>query len=105
MEDNQNDHLMDLVTKEELKEVVYSFQREKSPSPNGWPIIFYVGFYECIKYDLLVVVEESRTFGKVVGAFNSTFLSLIPKKDDPDTFEDFRPISLCNSIYKIIAKV
>ena len=33
------------------------------------------------------------------------FLALIPKKDKPWTFADFRPISLCNLLYKLIAKV
>ena len=33
------------------------------------------------------------------------FLALIPKKDKPRTFADFRPISLCNLLYKLIAKV
>jgi len=31
-------------------------------------------------------------------------LDLIPKSKDPSYFEEFRPISLCNCIYKIIAK-
>lgn len=36
---------------------------------------------------------------------NSTFITLIPKVDKPSTFDDFKPISLCNYIYKINAKI
>ena len=42
---------------------------------------------------------------KLSGCTNSTFLSLIPKDVNPSSFDRFRPISLCNSSYKIIAKL
>jgi len=37
--------------------------------------------------------------------FNRTFLALIPKKDEPISFKDFRLITLCNCIYKFVAKI
>lgn len=39
---------------------------------------------------------------KVWPAINSTFYALIPKNDNMEDAKGFRPISLCNVIYKII---
>jgi len=64
-----------------------------------------LGFFDQIEGDILKVIEESRLNGKIHSPLNATFIALIPKVDDPHSFDDFRPISLCNCIYKIIAKV
>ena len=40
---------------------------------------------------------------KVGGGTNYTFLALIPKETNLETFDRFRPISLCNASYKITA--
>jgi hypothetical protein len=42
---------------------------------------------------------------KIRGATNSTFLAIIQKESNPSSFSRFRPISLCNSSYKIISKI
>lgn len=51
------------------------------------------------------VINESREEGRIIPYFNSKFIYLILKVDNPSTFEDFRLIYLCNCIYKIIVKV
>ena len=53
----------------------------------------------------LVDVIKSRTTGKVSGALNGTFITLIPKKYKLDTFSDYRPIDLYNLVYKLITKI
>jgi hypothetical protein len=58
-----------------------------------------------IKEEVWQVVEESRTSGQVLSAFNATFLTLIPKEERVMHPNKYRPITLCNVIYKIITKV
>ena len=104
-EEEDNRRLMRPVIEEELKEVLGSFQKDKSPGPDGWTIEFFLGFYEVLGMDLLQVVEDTRVSGRIPASFNSTFIALIPKTDNPETLYEFRPISLCNCIYKIVSKV
>lgn len=105
VDEEEADHLMDPVTKEEVESVIKSMAKEKSPGPNGWSVELFLHFFEQIGEEITEVVEESRMKGEIYSPFNATFISLIRKKEAPESFEDFRPISLCNSIYKIIAKV
>ena len=67
---------------EELDKIVYFFQKGKSPDPDGFTIEFYQGFFELLKEDLLKVVQESQRDRKVLGALYSTFLALVPKKQN-----------------------
>jgi hypothetical protein len=50
-------------------------------------------------------IAEFHRNGKLSEGINSTFIALIPKIDCPQRLNDFRPISLVGSLYKILAKV
>ena len=36
---------------------------------------------------------------------NETLISLIPICQNPESLSNYRPISLCNSIYKVVSKI
>eukprot|EP00253_Pinus_taeda_P029007 PITA_29007 len=102
-EDSEN--LMMEVTREELEATIKWFKKDKSPGPDGWTIEFYIAFFDILGDDLLRIVEDCRRSGNIPTTIKSTFVALIPKLDPPTSFNDFRPISLCNCLYKIIAKI
>lgn len=66
---------------------------------------FYQKFWDIIKMDLLEVFKEFHLNGVVGKSMNSTFISLVPKKDNSIKVGDFRPLSLVTSAFKILAEV
>jgi hypothetical protein len=69
-----NDRLEADVTKEELKGVLFSFKKAKSPGPDGWTVEFYLGFYNMLEGELLRVVGDLKNQVKYWGRL--TLLSL-----------------------------
>ena len=102
-EDNHN--LNRPVSEEEVSEVINEMQSGKAPGPNGFNVDFFKAYWETVKQDILEVVEDSRISNKVLKALNASFIALIPKKENAMTPDGFRPIALCNVVYKIISKV
>lgn len=92
-------------TLHEVSTALKSFSKDKSPGPNGWIVEFYLHFFDLIGLELLELVEDTNIKGKVIGALNSTFLTLIRKIVSRTTFGDYMPIALCNLCYKLISKI
>jgi len=86
-------------------EAIWSLHPNKAPGPDGFAICFYRDYWELIKKDLIKYFKWIQRKGKIGGYTNSTHLSLIPKESCPSNFSRFRPISLCNSSYKIFTKI
>ena len=55
--------------------------------------------------EIAEMAEIFRTSGHIPSNLNSTFIALIPKVDDPSSLGEFRPIALCNLLYKISSKI
>ena len=68
-------------------------------------IEYFLGILYTVEEVLLRVVAISRKQGNVLGDFNETLISVIPKKNDTDCLDDNKPISLSNNIDKIVAKI
>jgi hypothetical protein len=90
---------------EEVHVAVWDYDSYKSPGPNGINFGFLKEFWPELKGDIMRFITEFHRNGKLTKGINSTFIALIPKVDNPQKLNDFRPISLVGSMYKILAKV
>ncbi|KAA3474032.1 reverse transcriptase [Gossypium australe] len=76
-----------------------------APSIDGFPALFFQKYWDIVGSDIsqycLAVLKGEIEMGEI----NKTHIVLISKVDRPKNISQFRPISLCNVIYKIIAKV
>jgi hypothetical protein len=103
--EEEGSRLAEPVTLAEILKTLKGFKVSKSLGPDGWTAEFFLIFFYLLGNDILEMVEETRRKGRVSSALNATFIALIPKSDKPDSFGGFRPIALCNLVYKIITKI
>lgn len=106
IDEEANENIRSEISKAKLKSVVESIQKDKTPSGCRWMVHQFLSkrSYDFMEEDLLKVVDGSKLSGEVLGIINFTFIALVPKKDNPKS-EECRPISPCNILFKIIAKV
>ncbi|KAA3469397.1 reverse transcriptase [Gossypium australe] len=100
-----NDELLKPFLEDEIWQAVKSMAPIKAPGIDGFPALFFQKYWDVIGSDIsrycLAVLEGEIEMGEI----NKTHIVLIPKVDRPKALSQFQPISLCNVIYKIIAKV
>lgn len=88
----------------ELHTIIKEMRSNASPGPDGLNAAFYKSSWPWTSTDVHQMVTTFYTTAFMQPEINQTHIVLIPKKIQPIIPQDFRPISLCNVIYKIIAK-
>ena len=72
---------------------------------DGMPPLFYQSFWLEIGLDVFEAILSFLNSGTLLKSINHTFITLIPKVNSPKNVSEYRPISLCNVLYKILSKV
>lgn len=103
--EEHNQMILKPVDLQEVELAVRQLKAGKAPGPDGFTSKFFHNFWELIKMEVWQVVEESRSLRWMFPGVNATFIDLVPKVDQPSTLDKYRPIALCNIIYKIVSKI
>jgi Reverse transcriptase (RNA-dependent DNA polymerase) len=90
-------------TKGENKNCHFLMNPNKTPSPDGFLILFYQKFWNIIKYDIMQLFTDFYHHKLDISKW--ALICLIPKISDIKNIKDFRPINLLNCSFKIFIKV
>ncbi|KAL5543298.1 hypothetical protein UlMin_011008 [Ulmus minor] len=101
----QNEQMDQAFVAEDVRTAVFQMAPTKSPGADGMSAIFYQKFWPIIGEDITAACLSFVNGGLSLGSINETIITLLPKVKNPTRITEFRPISLCNVIYKIISKM
>lgn len=89
---------------EEIKRAVWSCGSNKAPGPDGANFLF-IKSWNITGEEVIALIQNFHKKETLPKGINTTFIALIPKVKNVEEVSQFRPISLVNSLYKIIAKL
>ncbi|XP_028056988.1 uncharacterized protein LOC114260981 [Camellia sinensis] len=81
------------------------YDGNKALGPDGFNLLCFQKFWKVMKDEVINFVNEFHRNGRLVKGINSSFITLIPKEENPIGQSNYRPISLVGSSYKVIAKL
>lgn len=100
-----NEDLQQPFTEEEITTALSQMCPTKAPSPDGLPAVFFQKHWQIVREGVITTCLHVLNEKGNIAPLNHTYISLIPKVEKPRKVIEFRPISLCNVIYRIVAKV
>ena len=79
-------------------------EHNKAPGPDGFPAEFYQKFWETIKGDLLLMFQELHSGDLPLFSLNFGVITLLPKVQEANVIQQYRPICLLNVSFKSLQK-
>jgi mannosylglycoprotein endo-beta-mannosidase len=100
-----NASLVSNLSLEEVGRAIRALPKGKTPGHDGIPMEFFQECEQEIAPDLLQTFTTLLSEGETSAYINKGVITLIPKSGDHARLNNWRPITLFGSIYKILAKV
>ncbi|XP_060668083.1 uncharacterized protein LOC132799665 [Ziziphus jujuba] len=102
--DFMNAELCKPFIEDELRTGLFKMNPSKAPGHDGFPAMFYQHYWPSIGATITEACLQILNDGADMGNINHTLIALVPKVNDPSNVSDYRPISSCDVIYKMISK-
>ncbi|KAK4384099.1 Retrovirus-related Pol polyprotein from type-2 retrotransposable element R2DM [Sesamum angolense] len=93
------------VTIDEVKTAFFDIEEDKAPGPDGFSSGVFKAAWPIVGGEVSNAIIDFFKTGRLLKQLNATLLTLIPKVRLPHSVAEFRPISCCNVVYKVITKI
>jgi hypothetical protein len=101
----ENNLLTAEYSEEEVRKAIFQMEHNKAPGPDGFPAEFYQIFWDTIKGDLLNLFDCLHAGQLELFRLNFGEIILLPKVNEAERIQHYRPICLLNVSFKIFTKV
>ncbi|WJX68825.1 hypothetical protein P8452_53158 [Trifolium repens] len=101
----QRDLLLAPIQESEIILALKSIGDLKAPGLDGYGAYFFKTTWSITKKDVIAAVMEFFYENNIYIAINNTLVTLIPKHSAAKTIKEYRLISCCTTIFKIISKI
>jgi hypothetical protein len=102
---NNLDSLCLPFSEEEIDLIILDLPNDKAPGPDGFNSLFFKKAWPIIKEDVYNLCKDFYFHQADIKSINSSYITLVPKKENLESVSDFRPISLLNSSLKVLTKL
>uniref|UniRef100_A0A8C2GDM5 Reverse transcriptase domain-containing protein n=1 Tax=Cyprinus carpio TaxID=7962 RepID=A0A8C2GDM5_CYPCA len=99
-----NGDLSKSLTLGELYKALQSMESGRAPGIDGLPVDFYKTFWVEMGVDLLEVLNDCLSKGRLPLSCRRAVITLLPKKGDLTDIRNWRPVSLLCNEYKLLSK-
>ena len=100
-----NLELISEFTKEEVELALKQMHPTKAPGLDGMSALFFQKYWDVVGNDISSMILNVLNSNMSLAEINKTNITLIPKTKCLSRMSEFRPISLCNVIYKLVSNV
>ncbi|KAK4384284.1 hypothetical protein Sango_3076200 [Sesamum angolense] len=83
----------------------FDIEEDKAPGPDGFSSGFFKAAWPVAGEEVSKAIIDFFKTSRLLKQLNATLLTLIPKVQTPHSVAEFRPISCCNVVYKVISKI
>lgn len=100
-----NDKLNQPFIEVKVECALFQMGPRKALGPDGYGVCFFQDHWSIMREKVCQIVLYFLNSRHSLAEINFTHIVLIPKKFNPRLLTNYRPISLCNVLYKMVAKV